>query len=109
MPHYLWQGRYSHAAVKAMVAHPQDREAAARAGIEAAGGRLHAFYFAFGEADVVALIEFPDNVSVAAMGMVLGAAGGLSDARTTVLLTSAEAQAAMAKAHAHSGYKAPHA
>ena len=32
---------------------------------ESAGGRLDAYYFAFGQHDVVAIIDFPDNVSAA--------------------------------------------
>jgi hypothetical protein len=38
MPFYMFQGRYSIAAIKAMVDKPQDREAAARPLIQAVGG-----------------------------------------------------------------------
>mgnify|MGYP001815552275 CR=1 FL=1 len=37
MAYYLFQGRYSTDAIKAMVDKPQDREAAARTLVEAAG------------------------------------------------------------------------
>jgi uncharacterized protein with GYD domain len=45
MAYYLFQGRYSTDAIKAMVDNPQDRETAARALVEAAGGKMHSFFF----------------------------------------------------------------
>jgi len=98
MPMYLFQGKYTPAAFKSFVEKPQDREAAVRAATEAAGGKLHHLLFAFGEHDVVALLEYPDNVTAAAAIMTVAAAGGLSAGQTTVLLTAAEAQQAMKKA-----------
>ena len=52
MPYYLFTGRYSTDSIKAMVAKPQDREAAARKLIEGIGGKLHHLFFAFGDEDV---------------------------------------------------------
>ena len=43
MAYYLFQANYRPEAIKALVAEPQDREAAARAAIEAIGGTLHSF------------------------------------------------------------------
>ncbi len=109
MAHYMTQLRYSAAAVKGMVDKPQDRFAAGKAATEAAGGKLLHLWFAFGEYDAVVISEFPDNVSAAAVAMVLGASGAASAAHTTVLMTTKEAEAAMKKAHdmqAH--YKPPH-
>ena len=61
MAFYLYQISYSKEAIKSMVATPQDREAAARKLIEALGGKLHHLFFAFGEWDVICLIEGPDD------------------------------------------------
>jgi uncharacterized protein with GYD domain len=97
MAFYLFQGRYSTDAIKAMVDNPQDREAAARVLIEAAGGKMHSFFFCFGHEDVVAVLEFPDDAAMAACALVLGASGALAGGATTKLLTSSEAQAAMRK------------
>jgi uncharacterized protein with GYD domain len=36
---------------------------------ESAGGKLDAYYFAFGQHDVVAIVDFPDNVSAAAVSV----------------------------------------
>ncbi len=107
MPHYMFQGRYSTQAIKAMVDSPQDREAAARTLIEAAGGKLQAFYFCFGQEDVVAIMEFPDDKSMAACAMVLGASGALAGGATTKLLTASEAQSAMSAGKALVGSYKP--
>lgn len=97
MSFYLLQVSYNAAAIKAMVDHPHDRAEAARKGIESLGGKMHAFYFAFGPHDVVVIAEFPDNVSAAATSMALGASGQYAKAETTVLMTVAESMAAMKK------------
>lgn len=106
MPYYMFQGRYSTAALKAMVDKPQDREAAGRKLVEAAGGKLHQFYFSFGTDDVVAIIEMPNDNAAAACSLALGASGALSGGATTKLMTSAEAMEAMSAAKsAAKGYK----
>jgi len=53
MKRHLYQLSYSQDAIKAIVATPSDREAAARKLIEALGGKLHHLFFAFGEHDVI--------------------------------------------------------
>ena len=98
MAFYLFQGSYTPAALKAMVANPQDREAAARPLIEAVGGKLHHLFFCFGKEDVVALIEAPDDEAMAACVLVVGASGALSGGATTKLMTPSEAIAAMGAA-----------
>ena len=60
------------------------------------GGRLEAFYFALGETDVHAVIDAPDNVSVAAASLAVNASGAVS-LRTTVLMTAEEMDQAAKK------------
>jgi uncharacterized protein with GYD domain len=98
MSFYMFQGRYTTAAMKAMVDKPQDREVAARPLIEALGGKLHHLFFCFGSEDVVALIEAPDDKAAVACSMAVGASGIMSAGATTKLMTSAEAMTAMAAA-----------
>ncbi len=100
MPHYLFKGRYTTDSIKAMVDSPQDREAAARPLIEALGGKLHSLFFCFGEEDVFAIIEAPDDEAMAACALVVGASGAFSGGSTTKLMTASEAMAAMSKAKA---------
>ena len=100
MPFYMFTARYNSDAMKAMIANPADREAAARTVAESMGGTLHHFFFAMGQDDVVAIAEMPDDESVAALSMTIGASGAFSGGATTKLLTSAQAMAAMSKASA---------
>lgn len=105
MPFYLFTGRYSTDSIKAMVAKPQDREAAARKLIEGIGGKLHHLFFAFGDEDVYALIEAPDDRAMAAGSMVVGASGAMSGGKTIKLMSSKEAMEAMkAAGKAAAGY-----
>lgn len=95
MSYYMFQARYTAAAIKALVDNPQDREAAARPLIEAVGGKLHNLFFCFGSDDVVAIIEAPDDKAMAAGALAVGASGAFSGGSTTKLMTSSEAMDAM--------------
>ena len=53
------------------------------------GGKLEAFYYAFGEDDVFAIFDLPDNVSAAAASLAINAAG-TAKSKITVLLTPEE-------------------
>ena len=108
MAFFLFKANYATDAIKAMVAEPQDREAAARKIIEALGGKLHQFFFALGDSDVIAIIEVPDDTVMAAGSMIISASGNFSNVSTTKLLTMSEAMEAMGKANAAaSAYTAP--
>lgn len=108
MPFYMFQWRYKEAALKAMVQHPQDRSEAARRAIEAYGGKLHHFFFAFGDFDGLAISEFPDTESATASALTIGSGGAASAIKTTVLISAEEAVRAMEKARSiRSGYTPP--
>ncbi len=108
MPLYMFQARYSTDSIKAMVDNPQDREAAARPLIEALGGKLKSLYFCFGREDVMAIIEAPDDETMAACALVVASSGAFSGGATTKLMTAKEAMTAMNKAKsARAKYKAP--
>ena len=85
---------------------PEDRRAAARQYIESVGGKLHGFWYAFGEFDGYNLWEAPDNVSMAAVAIAIGSGGALSKIETTVLVTVEETLEALGRVQAV-GYKAP--
>lgn len=87
MPLYLSRFSYTPETWARLVEHPEDRREAARSYIEAVGGKLHGFWYAFGEHDGWNLWEAPDNVSMAAVAIAIGGGGALSSLETTVLLT----------------------
>ena len=98
MPLYLTRFSYTPATWAKLIKNPEDRRAAAKQYIEAVGGNLHGFWYAFGEHDAYALYEAPDNVSMAATAMVITSGGALSSLQTTVLLTVEDTLAALKKA-----------
>ena len=67
MPLYLTRFSYTPETWARMIDNPEDRRAAAQAYIESVGGKLHGFWYAFGEHDAINLWEAPDNVSMAAV------------------------------------------
>lgn len=106
MPLYLSRFSYSTEAIRALVANPQDREQAAREAAESLGVKVIGFWYALGEFDGVLLAEAPDNTSVTALAMLVGASGSLARFETTALLGMDEAQAAMRQAAA-AAYRPP--
>ena len=98
MPMYLTRFSYTPETWARLIQNPEDRRAAAKAYIESVGGKLHGFWYAFGEQDGYNLWEAPDNVSMAAVAVAIGAGGALTSFETTVLLTVDETLAALDKA-----------
>ena len=98
MPLYLTKFSYTPATWAKLIKNPEDRRVAAQQYIESVGGKLHGFWYAFGERDGYNLWEAPDNVSMAATALAIGAGGALSSVETTVLLTVEETMAALQKA-----------
>jgi len=106
MPMYLTRFSYTPETWARMVKNPEDRRNAARQYIESVGGKLHGFWYAFGEHDGYNLWEAPDNVSMAAAAIAIGAGGALSSIETTVLMTVEETIVALQKSSAI-GYRKP--
>jgi uncharacterized protein with GYD domain len=98
MPHYLFQGAYSSESLKALIKKPVNRVEAVRPAIEKLGGSIKSAWFAFGEYDIVFIVELPDNVSAAAFALAVGASGSLKSFKTTALISASESVAAMKKA-----------
>jgi uncharacterized protein with GYD domain len=67
---------------------------------QSVGGKLEAFYFAFGETDAYVIVDLPDNASAAAVALTVNASGAAS-VRTTVLMTPEEVDAATKKSPAY--------
>ena len=97
---YMFQASYTALAIKALVNNPQNREAAARTVIEAAGGKLLNMYFCFGTSDVIAIIEAPDDKAMVSCSLAIGASGAFSSGSTISLMTATDAMEAMQAAQA---------
>ena len=106
MPLYLTRFSYTPETWARLINKPEDRRAAAEQYIESVGGKLHGFWYAFGDHDGYNLWEAPDNVSMAAVAVAIGGGGALSSLETTVLLTVEDTLAALEKAKAIK-YKPP--
>jgi uncharacterized protein with GYD domain len=97
VPNYLIQASYQAAGAKGLMSEggSKRRDVASKA-ISAAGGKVDAFYFAFGEHDAYVVVDLPDNVSAATASLAINASGVVRTT-TTVLLTSEEVDAATKK------------
>jgi uncharacterized protein with GYD domain len=100
MPFYLMRFSYTPETWARLIQNPEDRREAARRYIEQVGGKLHGFWYAFGEYDGYAIVEAPDNVSHAAFVVAITSGGALKGAETTVLLTVEETLEGLKKARA---------
>ena len=95
MPKYLFHASYSTEGLHGLdVDSASGRRADVQAAVKAAGGKVEAFYFAFGMDDVVIILDLPNNVTAAAMSLAT-AATGLVRVRTTPLLTVEEVDQAL--------------
>jgi uncharacterized protein with GYD domain len=106
MPLYLSRFSYTPDTWARLIGNPEDRRTAAQSYIESVGGKLHGFWYAFGEHHGYTLWAAPDNVSMAAVALAIGGGGALSSFETTVLLTVDETIEALRKAE-QIRYRAP--
>ncbi len=65
------------------------------------GGKLEAFYYAFGETDLFVIADFPDQATASAAVLTVTATGTVT-CKTTVLLTPEEIDAAAKKTPVYS-------
>ena len=97
MPKYLVVASYTADGVKGVLKDGgSKRRQAAESALKSVGAKVDAFYFAFGEHDVYAIIDAPDNVSIAAASLAIGASGAVQT-KTVVLLTPEEIDQATKK------------
>ena len=103
MAKFLFEGKYTSEGAKGII---KEGGSARRAAIEKAvtglGGRLEAFYFAFGDVDAYVIVDLPDNITAAAIALAVGQSG-LASIKTVVLLTMEEADAATKKTVTYRG------
>ncbi len=98
MSFYLMRFSYTPETWARLIQNPEDRRDAGRSYIEQVGGKLHGFWYGFGEYDGYVLFEAPDNVSVASAILAIAGGGALRSVETTVLMTVEETLEALRKA-----------
>ena len=106
MPAYLVQVSYTGDAWATQLSNPTNVLDRVTPIIERLGGKVEAAYYTFGEYDLVAIAQFPDNASAAALSLAASAGGAIEAYRTTPLMAIDEGMEAMRKA-AGSGYRPP--
>ena len=108
MPQYLYQVAYTSESLAAQIKNPQDRLQLVNKQItDAVGAKIIAGGYSYGEYDVSAIVEAPDDVTMAAVALAIAAGGAVKAAKTTPLLTGAEWVAALKKAPAVSAKYQP--
>jgi uncharacterized protein with GYD domain len=94
MPKFLFEASYTLEGIKGVQsAGGSSRRDAVAQVAESVGGRLEAFYFAFGDRDAYVIADLPDNESATAVAVTVNAAGGAT-VKTVILLTPEEVDAA---------------
>jgi|SRR5262245_8200768 len=106
MAYFLLQGSYTPESWKSLVNKPVDRVEVVRKVIEKLGGKVEGAWFAFGDYDVVMIMQMPDNISAAAFSLAVAAGGAFKAHKTTPLMTIADGIEAMKKASG-AGYQPP--
>jgi uncharacterized protein with GYD domain len=107
MAWYMLRAKLTQPSVQGLVAKPQDRKVAVSKLAKSLGGKLHHYFFAFGEHDVVLILEMPGHDEAMAMVMAAANTGSITDAETTVLVPSEDAVSAMKKAGEVAGSYTP--
>jgi uncharacterized protein with GYD domain len=104
MPKYLALASYTSEGIRGLTkAGGASRRAVVEKLLKSLGGRLEAFYFAFGDNDAYLIIDVPDNLTAAAISLAVAGAGA-TRMKTIELLTPEEIDKAMEK---HVDYSPP--
>ncbi|MFI4889077.1 MAG: GYD domain-containing protein [Steroidobacterales bacterium] len=109
MAMYMLMAKYSAAAVKGIVKSGSDREAAARAAVEAAGGKLHGFYGMLGqEYGLAMIVEAPGHAEYIGALLPAISSGTFESWKSIPLYTWSDMTQAMTIAKkVHKVYKPP--
>jgi len=95
MAKYLFQAHYTSEGVKGLLSDGGvARRTAVEKGCASVGGKLDAFYFAFGDVDAYVICDLPDDVSAAALAMTVSASGRASTTTVKLLMPEDVDQAA---------------
>jgi uncharacterized protein with GYD domain len=104
MPKYLIEARYVGTGIEGLLREGGSRRRIAIDDLfRSMGGSVEAFYYTFGDKDVIVIGTLPDNPTAAALTYKVNASGAV-DCRTILLMTPEEIDTAVAKS---SRYRPP--
>ena len=90
MPKYFFQGSYNLEGVRGLLKEGgTSRRDTIEQLVKGMGGTLESFYYAFGQDDVIGIVDLPDSVTGTALSMAVNAAGAVQ-LRITPLITPEE-------------------
>lgn len=87
MAHYLIEVGYTPQSWSSQIDRPASPIDRISPSLAACGGTLQSLYYAFGEVDVVGVIDFPTPEDAAAFALAVGSSGALRLFRTTPLMS----------------------
>ena len=97
MAKYLSQAKYKGDGLKGLLKEGgSKRREAIETLVKSVGGKLESFYYAFGDTDLFTIIDVPDNVTAAALSLIVNSTGAATT-KVTVLLTPEEIDLAVKK------------
>ena len=104
MPKYLYKFSYTPEGLQGLLKEGgSGRREAVNQLVGSLGGKVDAFYYAWGETDGYLIVDLPDDSSAAAVSLTVTAAGAVT-LSTTPLITPEEMDAAVQK---HPDYRPP--
>lgn len=104
MPKFLIKAAYNAAGAKGLAKEGgTGRQAAVKQVVESLGGKVEAFYFAYGADDAIVIADFPDQAGALALSLAVNASGA-AHVSTVPLVTPQEMDAVSQKSVA---YRAP--
>ena len=97
MPKYLIQANYVGDGIKGLLKEGgSSRRATVEKLVQSMGGKVEAFYYAFGDTDAYIILDLPDHATVTALALTVNASGAVT-VKTTVLMTPEEVDQASKK------------
>lgn len=104
MTKYFFQANYVGDGIRGLMQEggSKRRDAVVKA-LESVGGSLECIYYAFGETDVLGVLDIPDQSSAVALSLMINSSGAV-DLRLTPLMTPEDIDAATSKTPS---YRAP--
>jgi len=98
MPLYMYQASYTAESIAAQIKDPHDRLEAVRPFFERMGAKILAGGFPFGEYDVMAVYDAPDDTTAGALALAIAGGAAVKSAKTTRLLSGSEYVESLRKA-----------